>query len=119
MATLTVQDVEQGGTTFTTATPGGSGDDFVAADDGRHAALVYNGSSGAVVATMAKQLSNSFQDGVGVTSLADITHNIAAGGVAVIPVTRGYIRANDGKVEVSIDDPTSVEIAAVRLKRID
>lgn len=119
MATLTVQDVEQGGTSFTTATPAGGGDQFVAADDGRHAALIFNGSSGAVVATMTKQLSNAFQDGVGTISVSDITHNIAAGDMALIPVTRGYIRANDGVVEVSIDDPTTVEIAAVRLKRID
>jgi len=119
MATLTVQDIEQGGSAITYSTPNAAGDDFVAADDNRHALITKNGTTGTITLTVSAQSASAPQDGVGVLSVSDISQDIAAGADHILTITRAYIRTNDGKVQFSYDTQTDVDAAAVRLKRID
>lgn len=119
MAVLTVNTIARAGSIIAYVTPTITvGDQFVAADDMRHFVMVKNGSGSSINVTIAAQTTQARQDGAGVVAVADIVTAVAAGADAMIPVLPDFIKANDGKVQVTCSAVTTVSIAAVKLPRI-
>lgn len=119
MAVLTVNTIARAGSTITYVTPTVTvGDQFVAADDQRHAILVKNGSGAPINVTVTAQTTQARLDGAGVVTVSDIVTAVAAGADAIIPVMPDFIKTNDGKVQVLCSAITTVLIAAVRLPRL-
>jgi hypothetical protein len=120
MATLTVQEVDRDGMNITfSAATSTTGDDFVAADDQRHAVLVRNnGETDTVTVTMSKQTLSAQQVGSGVLSVSDIQQSLAPGAQCIMPVLPNFIRTNDGKVQVTCNTVVQVGIAAIKLPKL-
>lgn len=120
MATLTVQEVDRDGMNITfAAATATTGDDFVAADDQRHAVLVRNaGATDTVTVTMSKQTLSAQQVGSGVLSVSDIQQSLAPGAQCIMPVLPNFIRTNDGKVQVTCNTVVEVGIAAIKLPKL-
>lgn len=119
MATLTVQDLSQSGLTPSLSAAASGGDEFVAADDQRHFVEIDNADASSHTLTIAAQRSTAQQSGVGEKTVADISVTVAAGARAFVgPITSAFIRANDGKVEMTYDAVTSVTVGAFKVPRV-
>lgn len=109
MATLTAQNGRPiGGTTLTMSAAGGSGDRVPVGDD--HYLVVHNASAASVTVTLDATGTN-FNG----SAVPDTTKAVAAGGIAVIPLTRHYLSDTDNLAGVSYSATASVTVAVVRV----
>jgi hypothetical protein len=117
MATLTVSDIVSTGLTDALVAANSGGDDFVASDDQRYFLEIANGGGSSITVTIAGQVSQSEQAGVGPVSVSSIAVAVAASARKKIgPITRAYIR-QDGKVQITYSAVSSVTVGAFRLPR--
>lgn len=110
MATLDVQDAAVGGLASVTFTSASSGGDE-AATDPRHVLLVRNTDASSHTLTITTPGTAS---GVAIT---DPTVEVAADGIAAVPMHRIYRASSTGRASLSMDDETGVEYALLRLPR--
>lgn len=110
MATLDVQDAEVAGLASVTFTAAASGGDE-AATDPRHLLLVRNTDTSAHTLTITTPGTAS---GIAIN---DPTVEVAADGIAAVPMHRVYRASSTGRASLSMDDATGVEYALLRMPR--
>lgn len=108
MATLTTQDGRPVGGTTLTMTAASGGGDRAQVGDGYYL-LVHNASASSVTVTL-----DSTGQTFNAQDVPDTAVAVAAGGIALVPLTRHYLSDTDGLAGISYSSATSVTVAAVR-----